>query len=296
MGTMIQSAEVPTTSGGRLEALEVARRPWSSGPARLHTVDRTPGPTISLVIPAYNEAHRLPATLGALATFLAARPSLQVEILVVDNASTDRTSAVVRDAMEAMPGLRLIRLERRGKGCAVRAGVLAARGRVVVFADADLSWPLPAPERFADLIDDDVAVVIGSREGIAAQRVGEPPYRHVMGRAFNRLVQSLVVPGIEDTQCGLKAFRADAADAIFRRQRLDGFAFDVEVLYLARSLGYRIADVPIRWEHKLESRVRPVRDALAMLRDVLVVRLTMLCGGYRMARACPEADRAAMSV
>jgi dolichyl-phosphate beta-glucosyltransferase len=151
--------------------------------------------------------------------------------------------------------------------CAVREGILAARGEIVIFADANLSWPRSAVERLAGMIVDDVAVAIGSREGVAAQRVGEPAYRHVA-----------------DTQCGLKAFRADAADEIFRRQRLDGFAFDVEVLCLARAFGHRIVEVPIRWEHRAESRVRPIRVAFAMLRDVLVVRLTVLRGGYRARR------------
>lgn len=122
--------------------------------------------------------------------------------------------------------------------------------------------------------------MIGSREGFGARRVGEPAYRHVMGRAFNRVVQTLAVPGIEDTQCGFKAFTREAAHAIFERQRIDGFGFDVEILYLARKLDYPIRVEPLRWEHKENSRVVPLRDTLLMLSDVLRVRLNAARGRY----------------
>jgi dolichyl-phosphate beta-glucosyltransferase len=151
--------------------------------------------------------------------------------------------------------------------------VLAAQGETVIFADADLSWPVADLARFMSLVDPVSApIVIGSREGYGARRIGEPTYRHVMGRVFNRVVQALAVPGVEDSQCGFKALSRDAARAIFHRQRIDGFGFDVEILYLARRLGYPIRVVPLRWEHKENSRVMPVRDTLLMLSDVLRVR------------------------
>jgi dolichyl-phosphate beta-glucosyltransferase len=115
---------------------------------------------------------------------------------------------------------------------------------------------------------------------VGARRVGEPIYRHLMGRVFNRVVQALAVPGVEDSQCGFKAFRADAARAVFSRQRIDGFGFDVEVLYLARHLGFALQVVPLHWEHKENSRVAPVRDTLLMLADVLRVRLNASRGAY----------------
>ncbi|MDQ3810419.1 MAG: glycosyltransferase, partial [Chloroflexota bacterium] len=166
-----------------------------------------------------------------------------------------------------------LRTDRRGKGRAVRTGMGVARGAIAIFADADLSWPLEELVRFPALVEAGTPVVIGSREGIGANRLGEPWYRHVMGRAFNRVVQRLALAGIEDSQCGFKAFRADAAREIFRRQRIDGFGFDVEVLFLARRLGYAIQVVPLRWEHKHNSRVAPVRDTLTMLSDVVRVRV-----------------------
>ena len=230
------------------------------------------------MIPAHNEAGRLPATLRAVTRYLAGRPGLSWEVLVADNASTDGTDEAV--ARAADPRIRLLRVGRRGKGFAVRAGLLAARGAVVVFADADRSWPLEALGRFPALLRDGADVVIGSREGDRARRVREPAYRHAMGRVFNRLVRLLAVPGVEDTQCGFKAFRAGAARELARRQRIGGFAFDVELLFLARRLGYAVREEPLHWEHDPDSRVRPVRDSATMLRDVLLVRWHALRGGY----------------
>jgi dolichyl-phosphate beta-glucosyltransferase len=239
----------------------------------------TAPPKLSLIIPAYNEQARLPYTLMEIERFVCSE-QLECEVIVVDNGSRDATSAVVTHASESFARLRLLRTDRRGKGCAVRAGMLAGRGEVLLFADADLSWSVGDLRRFTDLVIQQCPIVIGSREGQGARRVGEPVYRHLMGRVFNRVVQSLAVPGIEDSQCGFKAFRADAAHAIFTRQRINGFGFDVEVLYLARRLGYGVKVVPLRWEHKENSRVAPVRDTLLMLSDVLRVRLNAWRGAY----------------
>src|SRR5207237_210389 len=156
--------------------------------------------------------------LAGLPQHLADRPAIQ---------SRRRVSA-----------LRVRRPGRRGKGRAVRTGMLAAEGAVVIFADADLSWEVQDLSRFVALVDERTPIVIGSREGVGARRVGEPIYRHLMGRVFNRVVQALAVPGLEDSQCGFKSLRREAAQAIFERQHIDGFGFDVEVLYLARRLGF----------------------------------------------------------
>jgi dolichyl-phosphate beta-glucosyltransferase len=236
-------------------------------------------PTLSLVIPAYNEQARLPYTLSQIEDYLC-REHLECEVIVVDNGSQDATSAVVLQAAVTFRHLRLLRTDKRGKGCAVRAGSLAARGDVVIFADADLSWSVEDLGRFVALVSGGNPVVIGSREGIGARRIGEPAYRHLMGRVFNRVVQTLAVPGVEDSQCGFKAFSRAAAQAIFSRQRIDGFGFDVEVLYLARRLGFGVQVVPLRWEHKENSRVAAVRDTLLMLSDVVRVRLNDLQARY----------------
>jgi glycosyltransferase involved in cell wall biosynthesis len=229
-------------------------------------------PALSLIVPAYNEQARLPFTLHELETYVC-QQRLDCEVIVVDNGSSDATSAVVHQAMRTFPRLRLLRTDRRGKGRAVRTGMLAAHGDVLLMADADLSWPVEELERFPSLVGQSTPLVIGSREGSGARRIGEPLYRHLMGRVFNRVVQTLAVPGVEDSQCGFKAFRVDAAQEIFRRQRIDGFGFDVEVLFLARRLGYGIRVEPLRWEHKENSRVAPVHDTLRMLSDVVRVRV-----------------------
>jgi dolichyl-phosphate beta-glucosyltransferase len=237
-------------------------------------------PALSLVIPALNEQARLPYTLSEIERYVC-EVQLDCEVIVVDNGSRDATSVVVQQAAIRFPRLRLMRTDRRGKGLAVRTGALAAQGRIVLFADADLSWSVEDVPRFADMIEERQApVVIGSREGYGARRLGEPVYRHLMGRVFNGVVQALAVPGIEDSQCGFKAFSRDAARAIFSRQRIDGFGFDVEVLYLARRLGYPVSVVPLQWEHKANSRVAPVRDTLLMLSDVVRVRLNAWRGLY----------------
>jgi dolichyl-phosphate beta-glucosyltransferase len=236
-------------------------------------------PALSLVIPAYNEQARLPFTLSEIEAFVC-RERLDCEVIVVDNGSHDATSVVVQQAAIKFTGLRLLRTDRRGKGLAVRTGVLAAKGDVVIFADADLSWSVEDTQRFLALTNDGTPVVIGSREGLGARRMGEPGYRHLMGRIFNRVVQALAVPGIEDSQCGFKAFSREAARDVFGRQRIDGFGFDVEVLYLARRLGYAIRVVPLHWEHKENSRVAPIRDTLLMLSDVVRVLLNDWRGVY----------------
>jgi glycosyltransferase involved in cell wall biosynthesis len=241
---------------------------------------RAAPPALSLVIPAYNEQARLPYTLSEIEAYVCSE-QLDCEIIVVDNGSHDATSVVVQQAASRFPRLRLLRTDRRGKGLAVRTGVLSAQGKVVVYADADLSWAVEDLPRFVSMVDARRSpVVIGSREGFGARRIGEPFYRHLMGRVFNRVVQALAVRGVEDSQCGFKAFSCDAARAVFGLQRVDGFGFDVEVLYLARRLGYPIAVVPLRWEHKENSSVEPVRDSLLMLSDVVRVRLNGWRGAY----------------
>lgn len=250
-------------------------------------------PALSLILPAYNEQARLPFTLQEVGRFLD-ETKLSCEVIVVDNGSSDATSVVVQQAIGHVPGLKLLRTDRRGKGLAVRTGMQAGAGDVRIFADADLSWPVEALERFPKLVSDRTPVVIGSREAMGARRVGEPGYRHLMGRVFNRLVQALAVPGIEDTQCGFKCFRSDAADAIFSRQTVEGWAFDVEVLYLARALGYGVRSEPLRWEHMLNSRVAPVTDTISMVFEVVRVRLNAAAGRYSLRGARRAAARPPM--
>ena len=234
---------------------------------------------LSLVIPAYNEEGRLPASLARVSEYLSSRGE-PYEVIVAVNGSTDRTADVARAAARSDPNLRVIQTQRRGKGLAVRLGVLDAQGSRVVFCDADLSTPIEEVVGLADRLDGQYQVVIASREGHGSRRIGEPYLRHLMGRVFNGLVRALAVPGIQDTQCGFKAFTRAAARDVFSRQTIDGFGFDVELLYLARRRGYRVREVPVTWVYAASSRVDPLRDTVRMFADVIRVRLNALRGAY----------------
>lgn len=234
---------------------------------------------LSIVIPAYNEEGRLGATLDELRTYLAAAPWTW-EIRVADDGSTDRTAAIAADAARAEPRIVLQREPHRGKGGAVKAGMLAAPGEYRFLCDADLSMPVAELPRFLPPhVNADVA--IGTREGLGARRVGEPIVRHLAGRAFNHVVQRLAVSGIDDTQCGFKMFTARAAETIFPRVTVEGWAFDIEVLWIARQRGFTIAQVPIEWHYRRESRLDMVRDGFGMLKDVLRIRARARRGEYK---------------
>lgn len=235
---------------------------------------------LSLIIPAHNEEHRLPPTLTAVDAFLA-RQTYASEIIVVENGSQDLTAVVAEAFAADHPRVRLIREAGRGKGLAVRHGMLAARGRYRFICDADLSMPIEEVAKFLPPRLDGVAVAIGSREAPGARRYNEPAYRHFQGRVFSNLVKVFALPGFEDTQCGFKCFRADAAEDLFAVQVFNGMSFDVEVLFIAVQRGYRIVEVPIDWYFRSESRVHPILDPLRMLRDILVIRRNWARGLYR---------------
>lgn len=241
-------------------------------------------PDLAIIVPAYNEARRLPETLEAIRRHLTPSP-LSWEIRVVDDGSTDQTAAVVLTAQTSEPRIVLQREPHRGKGGTVRAGMLASRARLRFLCDADLSMPIAELAHFLAQVPATADVAIGCRESPGALRVGEPEQRHTMGRAFNSLVQRMLLPGIHDTQCGFKLFSADAATAVFERVTIDGWAFDVEALYLAGRLGYRVGIVPITWHYRAESHVSPFSDALRMARDVLRVRLRGWRGDYRLPKS-----------
>ena len=236
-------------------------------------------PRLSLIIPAFNEEARLPGTIEQVTRYLRDQP-FRWEILVVDNASTDGTSQVVQRLSSQVANLRLLHEPRRGKGAAVRTGVLAAQGEFRFICDADLSMPIEELVKFLPPTLTDFDVAIASREVPGAVRINEPAYRHWIGRAFNALVRLIALPGLHDTQCGFKCFRAAAAEDLFRRQTILGWTFDVEILFLARKSGYRIVEVPIRWIHIPGSRVRIARDSLAMFLDLLRIRWNWLRGRY----------------
>jgi dolichyl-phosphate beta-glucosyltransferase len=225
---------------------------------------------LSVVIPAFNERDRLGPSLVALSAALPSITREPVEV-VVDSASTDGTGELAERYADRFDALVVLRDEVAGKGRAVRRGMLAARGRYRFMADADFAMPPYQIGRFLERLDEGADLAIGTRAA-AESDVERGSQRELMGRTFNVLTRSLLLPGLRDTQCGFKGFRAEAAERLFSRSRIEGFAFDLEVLYLARRLGMRLVEVPIRWRDDGESRIRVVRDGLQMLRDVLKIR------------------------
>ncbi len=239
-------------------------------------------PRLSIIIPAYNEASRIETSLRRVAAYLAGKP-WSAEIIVVADGCMDDTSPVARRAAESIPRLTVLDNDRnRGKGYSVRRGMLEGRGDVLLFSDADLSTPIEEADRLITAIERGHDVAIGSRALPASDvRVRQPWWRQSMGRAFNWFARRAGLADILDTQCGFKAFRRDAGRRIFALQRVDRYAFDVEVLWIARRLGLRIAEIPVAWVNHPESRVHPIRDASRMLIDLARIRLHDARGVYR---------------
>ena len=234
---------------------------------------------LSIVVPAFNERHRIGPTLALLTEYLSTQPWTW-EIRVVDDGSGDGTSEAVVDFSTRDPRVRLQQEPHRGKGGAVRAGMLAATADYRFICDADLSMPVHELARFMPPALSGYDVAIGSREGAGATRVNEPWRRHAAGRIFNTLVRWTMVPGINDTQCGFKMFTAEAVDAIFPHVTVEGWAFDIEVLYIARLRGLRVREVPIEWHYRSDSRLRMMRDGIGMMRELLRIRARARRGGY----------------
>lgn len=245
---------------------------------------------LSIVIPAYNEEAIIDGTLRQVAEFLTTR-EYTWEVVVADDGSTDATAQLVGQFAQDDPRVRLLRLSHQGKGGAVREGMLEANGQFRFLCDADLSMPIEQVERFLPPRVKGLDLAIGSREVSGARRIGEPAYRHLMGRFYNALVRLLAVPGFRDTQCGFKCFRGEIVPLLFRRQTMDGFAFDVEVLFLAQKEKLNIGEIGIDWHFRQRSKVRPLRDALAMTGDLLNIRWHNWRGRYDRVYTSDAADQ-----
>jgi glycosyltransferase involved in cell wall biosynthesis len=236
-------------------------------------------PFLSIIIPAHNEAKRLPPSLEKIDAFLQ-KQAYASEVIVVENGSADGTFEIAKDFEQRKTYLRVFHEEDRGKGLAIKRGMLESRGKYRFLCDADLSMPIEQVNRFLPPQLETVDVAIGSREVVGSKRFNEPPYRHFIGRIFNTMVRWLLLPGLQDTQCGFKCFRDEVAETVFPLQHLDGMSFDAEVLYIARRKGFKIVEIPIDWYHDPDSRVRLVKDSLRMGLDLISIRWRDLQGKY----------------
>ena len=236
-------------------------------------------PFLSIIIPAHNEEHRLPGAIEKIVPFLEQQP-YPAEIVVVENGSQDRTYETAMQFASRLPVMRVLREQQRGKGLAVRSGMLAAQGEYRFICDVDLSMPIEQVNRFLPPALPQPDIAIGSREAPGAVRYHEPAYRHFIGRVFNGMVRVMALPGLQDTQCGFKMFRGAVAQDLFSRQTLTGMSFDVEVLYIARLRGYQVCEVPIDWYFNPDSRVRLFRDSYRMAFDLWSIRQNARRGMY----------------
>jgi dolichyl-phosphate beta-glucosyltransferase len=236
-------------------------------------------PLLSIVIPAHNEERRLPRTLEQVLAFLK-QQDYSAEVLVVENGSTDRTLEIARGYAQKHGNVDVVHSAESGKGLAVRLGMLAAGGEYRFMCDADLSMPIEQVSRFLPPVLTGFDVAIGSREVSGARRYDEPAHRHLGGRLVNLIIRALILPNLQDTQCGFKCFRAAIAQDLFRSQRMDGWSFDIELLFVAYRRGYRVVEIPIDWYYRRESKVSAVRDALRMTGDILRIRANGRRGLY----------------
>lgn len=256
-------------------------------------------PYLSVVIPSYNEQRNLErGVLDAVIGYLKTQPYTW-EVILTDDGSSDGTTTHLAAFAAQHAGVRLLKNVHAGKAPTVKAGMNAAAGAWRLFTDFDQSTPLSEVEKLLKYAQQGSDVIIGSREIAGARRDKEPFHRHLMGKVFNIIVRILAVPDIADTQCGFKLFSADATQLLFdnlyiyggQQERKDAFtgAFDVELLYLAKKAGFKIIEVPIKWEHNESHRVSPIKDSLRMFRDIIFIRLASLSGHYRTVKAFKRA-------
>ena len=229
---------------------------------------------LSIIVPAHNEENRLSETLSQLVNFTNSQDYTS-EIVIVENASTDRTLEIAQGFAIDHPGVQVLHDDRPGKGLAVQTGMLAAQGEYRFICDADLSMPANEITRFLPPSLAGVDIAIASREAPGAVRYNEPPMRHFVGRVFNNLVRLIILRGLQDTQCGFKCFTQEAAEVLFPLQTVTGWTFDVEILAIAQRLGFKIVEVPIPWYYFGSSKVRVFQDSVKMALDLIRIRVSI---------------------
>lgn len=238
-------------------------------------------PFLSIVIPAHNEESRLPPSLAAIDRFLQ-QQAYTAEVIIVENGSSDSTFEVAQEYAAAQCHVRALQSPEglRGKGLAVKQGMLAAGGEWRFICDADLSMRIDELERFLPPQTDGHDIIIASREAPGAVRVDEPEYRHLMGRLNNWIIKAAAISDFEDTQCGFKMFRGPVAEDLFRVQRMNGIGFDVELLFIAKRRGYKVKEVPVTWYYDPYSTMRLWDDSVNMLREIWQIRRNWREGAY----------------
>ena len=237
---------------------------------------------LSIVIPAHNEKNRLPKTLEQVFRFMEEQP-FTFEVIIVENGSSDGTFDIAQEFAQKRENVRVLQSD-LGKGAAVKRGMLDAQGEYRFMCDADLSMPVEEIVKFIPPRLEGFDIAIASREAKGAVRYNEPAYRHYGGRGINFIIKTLILPGLNDTQCGFKCFPADVAEEIFRLQTLKNWSFDIELLYIARRRGYRIDEVPIHWYHHPDTKVSALRDAVQMIKDIFRIHANARNGIYKDAR------------
>lgn len=234
---------------------------------------------LSIIIPAHNEEERLAPSLALVDEYVCQQP-FAIEVIVVENGSQDRTLEVAQSFQERMPYLKVIQETQKGKGLAVRTGMLAAKGKYRIFCDADFSMPVSEISKFISADDQPYDIAIASRELPESRRIDEPEFRHLIGRVFNGLVRFALLPALQDTQCGFKAFRGEVAEILFPMQTMAGWSFDAELLFIAQRLGYAINEVPITWYYKPGSRLHILKDSFKMASDLFTIQRNARRGIY----------------
>lgn len=235
---------------------------------------------LSIIVPAYNAIGLLPGAIPTIQAYMKelSRTGLTSELIIIENGSTDGTSAYLKHNYSSHPAIRILTSE-KGKGIAVKTGMLAAYGKWRYMCDVDLSTPIHQVSNFL-ATSNDTDIVIGNREIEGSIRKDEPDDRHQLGKVYNLMVQIWGLYGYTDTQCGFKLFRGDVADDLFSRSRIRGWAFDVEILYLAIRKGYTIKELGVLWTYNPDSKIRPMQDAWRMFWDLWKIKLFMALGAY----------------